>query len=67
MHLSERFGKFIVTVTVDSLAEILQHLLSVTAAYRKNKRKTKLFGVGLIEGLKPVSYTHLTLPTILLV
>ena len=52
MHLSERLGKFIVTITVDSVAEILQHLLSITTAYRKNKRKTKLFGVGLIEGLK---------------
>ena len=52
MHLSERFGKFIVTATVDSVAEILQHLPPITTAYRKNKRKTKLFGVGLIEGLK---------------
>ena len=34
MHLSERFGKFIVTVTVDSVAEIPKHLLSITTADR---------------------------------
>ena len=52
MHLSERFGKFIATIIVHSAAEILQHLLPIATAYRKNKRKTKLFGVALIERLK---------------
>ena len=61
MHLSERFGKFIVPATVDSFAEILQHLLSIATAYRKNKRKTKLFGVGLIEGLKLRVFSFCTL------
>ena len=46
------FGKFIATIIVDSAAEILQHLLPIATAYRKNKRKSKLFGVALIERLK---------------
>ena len=67
-HLVLKQFYIIMSFVTDALAIAAQQLVaSATSKNEARKRATRLLGWGFVTGIVSVSYTHLTLPTILLV
>ncbi len=52
MNLAERLGKLLLGIVVDSTAEVLKDLLTITPPHCQDIGETELFGIASIEILK---------------